>query len=131
MWNMTFAKSLRMFWPARKESAAAGSLREGAVKKNWNDPPATPRPDPPKAQQARAGMTADNIMRECHFGICDDYPNGRAYAHGAADALLSAGLLSKNEHRLWGLALERCPGHRGGGRVWCAYCGDLPRQDES
>lgn len=65
-------------------------------------------------------------MTDCHFGMCDDFPRGRAYADGALDAMLRLGLITQEQHGLWDLALKSCPGHRDGGRVWCAYCGDLP-----
>lgn len=37
------------------------------------------------------------------------------------------GLLTDQERELWFLRAEKkCPGHDdGGGRSWCAYCGDV------
>lgn len=30
----------------------------------------------------------------------------------------------------WKARFRRCPGHTGeGGRVWCAYCGEMPASD--
>ncbi len=76
-------------------------------------------------------MTPNQIMQECHFDMCDDYRRGEPYAHGALDTLRYLGQIDEEQHRLWGLALKTCPGHRDGGRVWCAYCGNLPSESEN
>lgn len=75
-------------------------------------------------------MTPNQIMQECHFGMCDDHVRGEPYAHGALDTLRNLGQIDQEQHRLWGLALKTCPGHRDGGRVWCAYCGNLSPESE-
>jgi hypothetical protein len=37
-----------------------------------------------------------------------------------------AGLLTSEQADLWWRRIQTCPGHDDeGGRVWCAYCGDL------
>lgn len=37
-----------------------------------------------------------------------------------------AGLLTHEQLELWLRRFKECPGHDDeGGRVWCAYCGDL------
>jgi len=76
-------------------------------------------------------LTANEIMQECHFGMTDDFPKGEIYANGALDTLLKLGVFTEEQHRLWGLALKSCPGHRDGGRVWCAYCGNLTEDERS
>lgn len=38
-------------------------------------------------------------------------------------------LLNGDEMELWTLRVATCPGHEGeGGRVWCAYCGNMPTE---
>lgn len=46
-------------------------------------------------------------------------------------AFREVGLLTADMAELWTLRLEKCPGHDDeGGRAWCAYCGDMPREPE-
>lgn len=49
-----------------------------------------------------------------------------------ADFAWKVGLLTDQERELWILRAEKCPGHEhdGGGRSWCAYCGDLKQEVE-
>jgi hypothetical protein len=50
----------------------------------------------------------------------------QAQAAGALVALQAVGLLSLLELEAWAIRFQHCPGHGAeGGRVWCAYCGDL------
>lgn len=36
------------------------------------------------------------------------------------------GVLSLEQHDLWSLRMDTCPGHDDeGGRSWCAYCGKM------
>lgn len=45
-------------------------------------------------------------------------------------AFAAIGVLTVEEVRLWCVAIHSCPGHDDeGGRVWCAYCGNLPREE--
>lgn len=39
------------------------------------------------------------------------------------------GLIAMVERELWLRRITTCPGHEDeGGRAWCAYCGDMPRE---
>ncbi len=45
------------------------------------------------------------------------------------DFAFDMGFLTADERELWHRRIQTCPGHDDeGGRVWCAYCGDLPRE---
>ncbi len=38
------------------------------------------------------------------------------------------GCLTSDQRELWQRRITTCPGHDDeGGRVWCAYCGDMPK----
>lgn len=59
--------------------------------------------------------------------------------HSKADRVLEAlelakvvGIFSEERAELWRLRLwTYCPGHDDeGGRVWCAYCGNMPQATE-
>lgn len=41
----------------------------------------------------------------------------------------AVGLLTEEQRELWCLRTRTCPGHDDeGGRSWCAYCGDMPKE---
>lgn len=50
-------------------------------------------------------------------------------ALAVVQAFESLGIITKDESEMWNLRiLHKCPeadGH-GGGRAWCAYCGNIP-----
>lgn len=48
------------------------------------------------------------------------------------EAYRQVGLLGPEEAELWEMRIRhKCPGHLGeGGRVWCAYCGDIKPDPE-
>lgn len=55
--------------------------------------------------------------------------DGHAAGHRAEGVILTAkllGIFDDHDERVWMARFEVCPGHSGGGQVWCAYCGDLP-----
>lgn len=77
-------------------------------------------------------LTAERVdahLRDVWRGLRDDAgPRAMAGALGAISTLRALGLLSADQAELWETRLDRCPGHEGeGGRVWCAYCGELCR----
>jgi hypothetical protein len=75
-------------------------------------------------------MTADEILTRAHRSCMDDANWGMHYARGAADALMAAGLISLSHRHIFDLALKTCPEpSHDGGRVWCAYCGDVAQPD--
>jgi hypothetical protein len=48
---------------------------------------------------------------------------------GMVRALHAAAILSDDQRELWGRRHTTCPGHDDeGGRDWCAFCGDMPRE---
>lgn len=73
----------------------------------------------------------DAVMKALHESLRD---NGSTMAMDRAagwiDALEAVGLLTRMEAVGWRATIEICPGHEAC-RVWCAYCGDLPREDEN
>lgn len=64
----------------------------------------------------------------------DEYKETAPVAFGLIRAFENLGLLTKDEAELWQLRIKnKCPedeGH-GGGRSWCAYCGNIPVPEES
>lgn len=68
----------------------------------------------------------DETWRELRNGAG---PARMAYFGGAVDVLKDLGILSKIEQEGWIARRGTCPGHDDeGGRVWCAYCGDIPAE---
>ena len=53
----------------------------------------------------------------------------QAKSEGYVEALARIGLLTADQAELWMNRWQRCPGHDCS-RVWCAYCGDIPREDD-
>lgn len=64
------------------------------------------------------------VLNECHEMLCNDLRELHT-VESIICAFRAAGLLTDEQARLRVLTLKSCPGHSGGGRVWCAYCGDL------
>lgn len=51
---------------------------------------------------------------------------------GAIEMAKWLGAFDDEHHELWLRRIDTCPGHDDeGGRNWCAYCGDMPRDTES
>jgi hypothetical protein len=58
-------------------------------------------------------------------------PTVKAYEQGYLDALSHTDQITDEHRELWERRLETCPGHDGhGGLNWCAYCGNLPPENE-
>lgn len=56
----------------------------------------------------------------------DASPIRQTYFAGAIEALKMCGMLNQLEAEGWIARFRTCPGHDDeGGRVWCAYCGNL------
>lgn len=69
---------------------------------------------------------AEETLRAHWRDLCDAAtPDRMAYMRGAIGMALALGAISETEYKVWHSAIESCPGHDGGGRQWCAYCGDL------
>ena len=51
-----------------------------------------------------------------------------AYAEGQIWAAWKLGHLTKDGHELWLRRILTCPGHDAT-RCWCAYCGDVIREE--
>lgn len=49
---------------------------------------------------------------------------GQGHTAGLLRGLLFTGAITADDAELWQTRFKRCPGHVGG-RVWCAYCGDI------
>jgi len=52
-------------------------------------------------------------------------PSGMRFSEGVLIGLLMTGAITSIEEEGWRARFERCPGHQGGSRVWCGYCGDV------
>ena len=79
-------------------------------------------------------MIPEDVMIMVQSALLDEWRELRNDHQrlGAAMACVQfaarAGLLTLEAQELWELRFKHeCPGHDDeGGRVWCAYCGDLP-----
>lgn len=53
-----------------------------------------------------------------------------AFAHGALLFAALSGAITEEQRELWLRRFQTCPGHDDeGGRVWCAYCGNMPTEE--
>ncbi|HXE63188.1 MAG TPA: hypothetical protein VN519_06580 [Bryobacteraceae bacterium] len=50
---------------------------------------------------------------------------GVRFSTGLLTGLLAAGAITEIERDGWAARFSSCPGHQGGSRVWCGFCGDL------
>lgn len=59
-----------------------------------------------------------------HDNLRDGYDYNVKAVFQTIDAYGYAEIITREEARLWILAIQSCPGHDNeGGRDWCAYCG--------
>ena len=50
---------------------------------------------------------------------------------GAVNMAWQIGLITKEKHELWLLRIKNCPDtDHCGGRIWCAYCGNIELKEE-
>ena len=75
---------------------------------------------------------ADQTLQLHWFGLCDSSsPKDKAFVLGMIYMAEETNIFNKEKAELWERRIATCPGHEGGGRVWCAYCGDIkPDEDE-
>lgn len=75
-------------------------------------------------------MSPEQAFMECWRDLRDDArrkPQVIAVVNFAYDV----GLLTLEQLELWLRRLDTCPGHEDeGGRDWCAYCGNMPKEQE-
>lgn len=71
-------------------------------------------------------------LHAIRLGLRDDAgEKAMAWALGAVEGAHIGGALTDDERELWRRRMGECPGHDDeGGRVWCAFCGDLPVRGE-
>jgi hypothetical protein len=69
-------------------------------------------------------------LRERWHALRDGQGNGEPHAFEAIVLFLRETELLDAEHaELWLRRAKTCPGHMDeGGRDWCAYCGQMPRE---
>ena len=79
-------------------------------------------------------VTAEQLLRQRWHAMKDGAgPEQMARTLGMIEMALVLGGLTPEQAELWERRIGTCPGHAGdGGRVWCAYCGDLgkPKRTE-
>ena len=77
-------------------------------------------------------MTADELLRELWLNLRDGADEGsKSYVRGAIETARCLGALTDEQAELWRRRINTCPGHDDeGGRLWCAYCGDMPNDDD-
>lgn len=75
---------------------------------------------------------ADQWFQQRWRDLRDDYsPNRVNRVLEALELAKAVGIVSDERAELWRLRLGTCPGHDDeGGRVWCAYCGNVPQATE-
>jgi hypothetical protein len=57
-----------------------------------------------------------------------DDARGAPAVRACIDFAWDVGLITMDERELWLRRITTCPGHDDeGGRSWCAYCGDIPK----
>lgn len=76
-------------------------------------------------------MTPDAALMEMWRDLRDDArhaPEVRACIYFAYEV----DLLTLEQRELWLRRITTCPGHDDeGGRAWCAYCGEMPKEAEA
>lgn len=71
-------------------------------------------------------MTAEEYMRVLWLDCRDQGKPLIAAAKVVVDAFEKTDKFDRDRGELWERRLTTCPGHDdGGGRQWCAYCGDI------
>ena len=72
-------------------------------------------------------MDAQIVLQDMWRNLRNDFSErARGFVLGAITALYLADVISDEQRELWTLRIDDCPGHGDeGGRVWCAYCGNL------
>lgn len=81
----------------------------------------------------RGESSVDAYLRRRWKALRDNANSVTTVAHLRAgiDALLGAGALTADQAELWCFRIQTCPGHDDeGGRVWCAFCGNLPSEEK-
>lgn len=75
----------------------------------------------------------DAFMHERWRELCDGItPAVKSYIQGCIDSAMLCGAIDSTIAELWLLRIEKCPGHDDeGARAWCAYCGDLPKDEDA
>lgn len=69
---------------------------------------------------------AHDALHEVWRGLRNSHADLYAEAEAIIDFALNAGIVTANQHELWRLRIEKCPGHEDeGGRDWCAYGCDM------
>jgi hypothetical protein len=75
----------------------------------------------------------DRYLTDCWKELRNDgSDHALAIFKAKVDALAATGLLCEAEQELWMRRSASCPGHDDeGGRVWCAYCGNLTQESNA
>lgn len=76
------------------------------------------------------GEKIDTYLQSLWEAMQDSYPDNALMFKGALNMALFIGLITQEKHELWNLRIKNCPNpDHIGGRVWCAYCGDIKRDE--
>jgi|GEM_PF-4155541 len=68
----------------------------------------------------------DKYLQELWEEMMNDHPSNILRFEGAINLAYGLGAISIEKYELWNLRVEKCPDpDHVGGRVWCAYCGDV------
>src|SRR6185437_7977223 len=68
----------------------------------------------------------DDVLNARWLEMRDDAGvGGVRFSLGLLTGLLAAGAITEIERDGWAARFNSCPGHQGGSRVWCGFCGDL------
>lgn len=77
--------------------------------------------------------SADSVLQTMWHDLQDDMRLvEQSYVHGAIALAELTGMLTKEQAELWRFRIKTCPeqGDHGGGRSWCAYCGNVTAAPE-
>lgn len=74
-------------------------------------------------------ITPDEAIKAMWRDLRDDArPSYVARVVACINFAWDVGLIAMDERELWLRRITTCPGHDDdGGRAWCAYCGDMPK----
>lgn len=91
--------------------------------------------EPPTKTFSVNAATVDGFLdHEWHNLMDDCSPTAIAFAQGCVEAARYLGMISDLEAEAWTHRMLRCPA-RGdthhGGRVWCAFCGDIDAEGDA
>ena len=84
----------------------------------------------PELRKKILAKEVESILDSAWKGLRDGCSDkDKMWVIGHIEAFHAIKVLTEQEYKRWIFAVEHCPGHDDeGGRVWCAYCGNIPQE---